>query len=99
MRSLLLLFTLLLLFGQARSQVTSTTRISDTYNNIKLVEFFNRLEKSVEYKFYYDAVQLDSFIIQLNVKDLTVDQVLQEAFKGTDIRYSVDNSLKYIYVT
>jgi hypothetical protein len=90
---------LLLLFSRVHSQVNSNAHITDSYNNIKLVEFFNRLEKSVDYKFYYDAIQLDSFILQLDVKDLTPDQVLQEAFKETDIRYSVDNSLKYIYIT
>jgi len=100
MRSLTLLLTFILLFASSRICAQQTEpKIEDNFDNIKLPEFFSRLEKKAPYKFYYDAVQLDTFLLQLSVKDLTLTQVLQQAFKGTDIHYSIDSSLKNIYIT
>lgn len=76
----------------------TNVKITEHFNNVSLSEFFNRLEKKVPYKFFYTS-QLDSFIIDLDVKDLTLPQTLQQAFKATDIRYAIDSSLKYIYIT
>lgn len=97
MRSLLLLLPFLLLLSSADAQPGN--KIEDHFDNIRLVDFFNRLEKKVPYKFYYDAVQLDSFTLQLTVKDMTLVQVLQEAFKGTDIRFTIDTAYRNIYIT
>src|SRR4051812_33094618 len=100
MKNIVLLLPIFLLFASgAYGQIGNNEKITDEFNNVKLSEFFSRLEKKVPYKFYYDAVQLDSFTIQLNVKDKTLPEVLQEAFKGTDLRFSVDNGSKSIYIT
>jgi hypothetical protein len=96
---LLLTFYVLMINSQVLAQPTNEPRIEDSFDNIKLPEFFSRLEKKVPYKFYYDAVQLDTFLLQLTVKDQPLTQVLREAFRGTDIQFSVDSSLGNIYIT
>ena len=74
-------------------------KITDSFVNVSLQDFFERLEKKTSYKFYYDPAQLKSFYLSLEVKDLTIAQVLQEALKATDLRFSIDNSTKSIFVT
>jgi hypothetical protein len=52
---LLLLFSFLLINNISRSQSPSLVKINDNFENISLTEFFNRLEKQVPYKFYYNT--------------------------------------------
>lgn len=98
MRSWLLLL-LLTLFAMVTRVQSQEQKISADFQEIRLPEFFNRLEQQVPYKFYYDALQLDSFTLRLSVKDMTIGQVLQEAFKNTDIHFSIDNLYRNIYIT
>ena len=66
-------------------QAQDNERISDSFVNVSLEEFFSRLEKKVPYKFYYNAKELKTLYLSLEVKDLTLTQTLQEAFKATDL--------------
>ena len=74
-------------------------KIDDTFSKVTLIEFFNRVEKKIPYKFYYNKAQLDSFILQLDVKGLTLSGVLKEAFKGTDILFTIDDINRIVYIT
>ncbi|HET6766396.1 MAG TPA: carboxypeptidase-like regulatory domain-containing protein [Chitinophagaceae bacterium] len=90
---------LLLLHYSGYSQETPATKIDDNFDNVSATEFLNRLEKKTSYRFYYNAVQLDTLIVQLNVKGLTLEEVLQEAFKKTDILFSIDSSDRNVFVS
>ena len=94
----LLLVFFILINNNVWSQAVND-KIDDSFNKATLVEFFNRLEKKVPYKFYYNKAQLDSFTLQLDVKGLTLSGVLKEAFKGTDILYGIDDINKNVYIT
>ena len=96
---LMISLVLLLLSSAGQSQEPLKIKIDDSFNNISLTEFFNRLEKKIPYKFYYNSVQLDTFILKLTVQDKTLPEVLQEAFKATDILFSIDNNNKNIFIT
>ena len=95
---LLILLVFILLGCSVRSQVTDG-KIYDSFNNVTLVEFFNRLEKKIPYKFYYNKAQLDSFLLRLDVKGQSLPEVLEEAFKGTDILFAIEENNKNIYIT
>lgn len=101
MRGQLLWITTFLLFAYSsvRSQQPATGTISDNFENVRLPAFFTQIEQQTQYRFYYDAVQLDSFVLRLQAKGLTLPQLLQEAFKGTDIRFSIDSNCRCVYVT
>ena len=80
-------------------QAQDNERISDSFVNVSLEEFFSRLEKKVPYKFYYNAKELKTLYLSLEVKDLTLTQTLQEAFKATDLHFAIDKQAKSIYIT
>jgi hypothetical protein len=79
-------------------QERNTEKIEGDFKGLTLVQFFNKLENQVPYQFYYDAVQLDSFRIELTAKGETLPELLKEAFKGTDIHFSVDGH-KNVFIT
>ena len=87
------------LFGTVVLQAQVNERISDSFVNIPLEEFFSRLEKKIPYKFYYNAKGLKTLYLSLEVKDLTLPQVLKEAFKATDLHFAIDNQSKRVYIT
>lgn len=101
MKKLRLLFSLsLLLMGLTiKSQEALQIKIDDSFDSVSSTDFFSRLEKKVPYKFYYDPAQLDSFVINLTVHGKTLPEVLREAFKATDIHFSIDSSNKNIFIT
>ena len=92
-------FIFIFLFGTIALRAQDNERITDSLVNVPLEEFFNRLEKKVPYKFYYNAKELKTLYLTLAVKDLTLTQVLQEAFKGTDLHFAFDKQAKNIYIT
>ena len=88
-----------LLFRTVVLQAQVNERISDSFVNISLEEFFSRLEKRIPYKFYYNTKELKTLYLSLEVKDLTLPQVLQEAFKATDLHFAIDKQSKSVYIT
>jgi CarboxypepD_reg-like domain/TonB-dependent Receptor Plug Domain len=100
MRSCLLLLFIFFLSAPAIvfSQGEGGGKVEGDFTGLTMAQFFNKLEKQVPYKFYYDAVQLDSFIVQLIAKGETLPELLKEAFKGTDIHFSIDGN-KNIFIT
>ena len=87
---LLFLFFLLITTDKGWAQEAKEKKIQGEFNQLSLPEFFSRLEKQVPYKFYYDAAQLDSFSVQVTAHDQTLEQLLTQAFKGTDVVFSID---------
>lgn len=90
---------LLLVYHQAQSQQPVGSTINEDFDNVRLPAFLDRLEQRTSYKFYYQANQLDSFMLKLQAKGMTLSQVLQEAFKGSDIRFAIDSSCRCVFVT
>jgi hypothetical protein len=73
-------------------------KIEGDFKGLKAAQFFDKLEKQVPYKFYYDSAQLDSLDVQVTAKGQTLTELLQEAFKGTDIRFSIDSD-RNVFIT
>ena len=82
-----------------RSQPPASVKVNGNFENISLTDFFGRLEKQTPYKFYCNSKQLDSFVIELQVKELPITQTLQEAFKATDIHFAIDTASKSVFIT
>jgi len=73
-------------------------KIEGDFKGLTAIQFFNKLEKQVPYKFYYDSLQLDSLNVQVTAKGLTLPELLKEVFKGTDIHFLIDQ-YKNVFIT
>jgi TonB-linked SusC/RagA family outer membrane protein len=85
--SLFVLFACLL-------QVSASTKAQNKRVDVKLEgtmsELLHVLEKKSDLKFFYREEQVEVFNkVSLNVKDMEIQEVLNVAFKGTDLTYRI----------
>lgn len=64
--------------------------VSGNFRNLGVEAFFQQVEAQTPYYFYYDVKQLDSIRINLAVKDQPLEYVLEQAFRNTDVNFSID---------
>ena len=65
------------------------------YSFQKLVQ---EIESQTDYYFYYDSAETDSIKINLHADHLSLQQVLDTIFRGSDLRYTIRNE-KYVIVS
>lgn len=75
-----------------------TSSVSAGASGASLSVFVNELEKQTGFHFYYDSTRFDSITISINVKDLPLTRLLNQAFAGKDIYYSFDDA-KHVFIT
>lgn len=92
----LLLFLSLIITFTALAQGEKI--ISGEYSNQPFSNFAVSLEQKTGYKFYFNPAQTDSLIITISFFNKTISDVLDEVFRNSDFRYSMDAN-HYIYVT
>ena len=88
---LCLIFSSAFVFGQE-------TRVSGTYNGESFQKFVEDIESKTDYRFYFDPLSTDSLMVTSSPQNQPVDQLLNQVFAGTDLKYSIDAD-KNIYVT
>src|SRR6266496_6669457 len=93
-----LLLNLFLLASCPVSAQDDGNKIEGDFKGLSAIQFFNKLEKLGPYKFYYDANQLDSFIVQVTAKGEALTDLLNKAFKDTDLHFSIDDD-KNVFIT
>jgi hypothetical protein len=99
MRNLpLLLLLCLIVSGNISAQEIGNAKVEGNFEGLTLVSFFDRLEKQLPCKFYYDVSKLDSVTVQITGKGQTLSDLLKEAFKGTTLQFSIDRN-NNIFVT
>ncbi|HEY4109445.1 TonB-dependent receptor [Puia sp.] len=93
------LLACLLLAGIAvRAQDPGSKPVTVHLTHASFADLLNDLEKQTSYRFYYDTTDLDSTKIDINVNNAPLDKVLEQAFAGTEISYSID-SHQHVFVT
>jgi len=99
---ILVLFTILfcsfLCIGNPYAQTVPEKKITMRLDSARFHEFVRQVESQTGYYFYYDATKFDSLALDLNVKDLSIREVLDQVFKGSDFAYAIDGQ-KRIYIT
>jgi hypothetical protein len=92
MRLTTLLFMLLLLqfrYGNAQSTGSNQHPIDVDFKAARVSEFVQELEMKAGSKFYYDSTVVDSVRITLKATRKPLTYILENAFKGTDLRFSI----------
>ncbi len=76
-----LLVLMLLLVSQAYSQSLQERRISGTFTNIPLKEFFDRIGKENHIRFYFREEWISKYVVNQTITDQPLIQVLNALFK------------------
>ena len=64
--------------------------ISSDFKNLKFEEFVNQVEKSTDYRFYYNKIWIDSLTVNLSVLRKTVPEILDAIFLNTELKHAID---------
>lgn len=88
---LLLLFSGATLAPARGATYQQTTKISVTVKNSPIPEFFRMIEKQSEYLFNFVNEDVKDIRITVNLKDTTINAVLDAALKNTGLAYSVND--------
>src|SRR6185437_11346380 len=76
---------------------SQSIRINGEFNNIKFPQFVKQAEAGTIYHFYYDEAALDSFTVNIKLDNQTIADGLQQIFKNTAFRYSID-ALNHVFI-
>lgn len=85
---LFFVFSAYLLFNTVNVNAQNN-KVSLQLQNAIFKQFVTQVEKQTQFYFYYNTIDTDSLNINLNVNDATVQQVLQQVFKETDLHYAI----------
>jgi hypothetical protein len=88
------LFTTRFSYGQNVPEKKVTMKL----DSARFDQFVKQVESQTGYYFYYDATRFDSLTLDLNVNNLSVREVLDQVFRGSEFEYAID-SQKRIYIT
>lgn len=84
------------LYGQGQDNRKTITAV---FENAGIHTFTSELERQTGYYFYYDPAQLDSIRFNLHITNQTLKATLQQAFQHTDLRFSIDEVQKLVFIT
>ena len=87
------LFLLFFIFTTQISQsaFSQEKKITFSLKNASLKEIISEIRKTSDYDFVYRDVKLESFARRdVSFKDATVEQILTDCLKGTDLAYEIN---------
>ncbi len=90
----LTLFVILITLSQvlAVSTYSQTVRLNMNLKNTSIRNVLNQIEEQSEYFFIYDATKVEvEKVVSIESNDMTVSEILDELFKGSDIIYKINN--------
>jgi hypothetical protein len=91
MRSLFLFICLLALLNHAEAQ-DKPILVTGQFEQMRLPDFFSKIESQTSVYFYYDKIQVDSIVVSVTADNEPLSQVLEKALKNTGLRFSTDRS-------
>ncbi|MCD8194667.1 MAG: SusC/RagA family TonB-linked outer membrane protein [Tannerellaceae bacterium] len=80
----------------AASTYSQATKLSVDVNNETMKELFHSIEKESEYIFFYSQEVDVSKRVAVNMKNATIDKVLDEVLKDTNYSYSISDRQVFI---
>jgi len=84
------LCTLCFVSGALFAQSSKTVQFNGRLENAGIEEVVSFIEARSNFKVYYDASQLDSVKATLDIQDKPVNWILDQIFKDTQFKYSID---------
>lgn len=83
--------------ANAFNTYSQSTILSLEAENKSIRDIFNEIEKNTEFIFFYNDATLDvNKTVRIQAKEQTVEKILDQLFKGTDLTYSIDDRQIFI---
>jgi TonB-dependent SusC/RagA subfamily outer membrane receptor len=83
--------------GYAEATYSQSTQLSLIINNKSIKDVFTEIENNSEYVFFYYDNALDvNRRVSINVKNQTVDKILDKLFEATDNTYAIEDRQIFI---
>ena len=89
---------IIVLFNNLLAQDAKGIKISGSFDQVSLVNFFQQLETQCSCIFLYDEKQLDSITVSLVVQNEALQDVVEKALKNTDLQFSFDHQNR-VFIT
>lgn len=88
--------TMLLLFitisqAFALNSYSQTANVSLKANGVTLIELFSQIERQSEFLFFYVDNDVKNIKVSVDAKKESIEKVLANALKGTDLTYSISD--------
>lgn len=80
------------------AQTTSGERISGIFSGISFDQFSQMVESKSNYRMFFKQADVDTLTINVNAYESTIENLLDEIFKGSDLYYAIDNE-KRIFIS
>lgn len=80
------------------AQSAPEKKLTMKLDSARFHDFVKQIESQTNYYFYYDESKFDSLRLDLNVNNLTVKEILEQVFRGSEFEYAVDGNNR-IYVS
>ena len=75
-----------------------TALLSTETKDASLAAFIGELEKQTGFRFYFDTTRFDSITISVNARGLSLTRLLNQAFAGKGIYYTIDEA-NHVFIT
>jgi hypothetical protein len=88
---------ILLLLPASRALAQKEELVTVSLKQAPIAAVLKELEKQTGYRFYYDTTDLDSTRVDIDVRQQPFNKVLESAFSGTELTWSIDRS-KHVFI-
>lgn len=92
------LLTALCLLSLVSARAQETDLISGDFVQASFHEFVTRVEAQTGYRFFYDNQSVDTFKVDIQVKNAYLPSLLTKIFENTDLEFSIDRH-KHVFIT
>src|SRR4051812_6536714 len=94
-----LLFLLLLMQGVAGSAQAQNRKLYNMkFDSLSFEQFVQNLEIKTEYRFFYNAAELDSLSVTIDVTEKTLEEILEQVLAKSGFNFTIDPR-NYIFIT
>ena len=90
--------TLCLLLTASVASAQNKWSVTGDFTGYSFQKLVQEIESQTDYYFYYDSAETDSIRINFRADHLSLQQVLDTIFKGSDLHYTIRDE-KYVIVS
>ncbi|NQU53735.1 MAG: carboxypeptidase-like regulatory domain-containing protein [Bacteroidetes bacterium] len=84
------LLLMIALVQVSASTYSQSTKLTLNLKNVALSEVFEEIEKTSEFRFFYDSQEIDpSTEVSVKTKDSNIEKILNDVFNKSDVTYEI----------